>query len=211
MVFPQKGDKSIPSLWHELFPRSEMVWEWNEDSDDRISDLWHMMKILSSCEDVVYAKWFRGRATFFSRDVFTALLALMVQTPGVIEHPPHVARTLLDALEENSPQSTKELKAVTDLQGRDNASAYDRGLKWLFARLQIVGYGEADDGAFPSLVVGATRLIYGDLWSDASEMNLSKAQSLVDRALPKGQPFRKFLDRTLASKTDADETRPLWP
>lgn len=197
LVFPIKNRKDVPSLWQEFYPRSPMRWEWDEDADGRIPKLWVLMKELSETGDVVYAKWFQGRATFFSRKVFTALLKRVQESETALTSPPFEASELMEILEDDSPLSTKELKALADLQGRDNAGRYNRALNWLFARLQIVGFGEADDGAFPSLVVGATKLIYEDLWLESQRMSSEEAREIVDAHLPKGEPFRKFLDKII--------------
>jgi hypothetical protein len=70
-------------------------------------------------------------------------------------------------------------------------------MKELFTRLLIVGFGEVDDGAFPSARVGATELLFSDLWIDAGEMPLAKASAVVDTFLPEGSHFRKFFDHTV--------------
>ncbi len=195
LVFPIKNRTDVPSLWHEFFPRTKMRWEWDEGADNRVGRLWVLMKKISNIQDVVYSKWFQGRATFFSRELFTALLCLSLKNAIEDAEVPYTSRLLLEALEESSPLSTKELKAATELQGKDNASAYDRGMKWLFARFQIVGYGEVDDGAFPSLAVGATKLLFEEIWTEAHEMDEEEAQKIADQFLPQDSPFRKFFEK----------------
>src|SRR4051812_11251728 len=74
LVFPANNSKEIPSLWSEFFPRTKMVWEWDENGDTRVSDLWHLREKLSKSGLLVYGKWFRGRATLMSLEVFPALL-----------------------------------------------------------------------------------------------------------------------------------------
>ena len=74
LVFPINNKKEPASLWSEFYPKSKMRWEWDSDGDDRVGDLWALMKKLSDSREVVYSKWYQGRATFFSRKLFTALL-----------------------------------------------------------------------------------------------------------------------------------------
>ncbi len=199
LVFPIKNAKEPHSLWSELHPRTKLKWEWDDDGDNRVFEMWSLMKRLSSCKEVVYSKWYMGRATFFSRDIFIAMLNLM----GVaLQTEPKLTRTaqdLLSELESNSPLSTKELKKITDLRGKDNEPRYNRAMKELFCQLQIIAFGEVDDGAFPSLAVGATKLIYEDLWIEAQNISQKKAQTLVDMAMPTGTQFRKFFDKILAN------------
>lgn len=169
LVFPIDNRREPHSLWYDFFPKSRMRWEWDSDGDDRVAQLWHLREELSRSGKVVYAKWFRGRATFFSRRVFTGLLSHFSRMlPPPVGLSPE-ARSILATLEESSPLSTKELKRATDLEGRFHAPSFDRATKELWERLLIVGYGERDDGAFPSLVYGATRWMFEDLWEAANK------------------------------------------
>lgn len=202
LVFPLNNRPEPRSLWSEFFPRTKMRWEWDESGDNRVGDMWGLMKRLSECREVVYSKWFQGRATFFSRELFVALASVQHAAKPPLEGLSGPAKLLYETLEMDSPLSTKQLKKFTELQGRDNEPAYSKGIKELFSRFLIVGCGEVDDGAFPSLAVGATRLIYEDLWVEAEEAGtpagLKKAQRVIDTHLPLGTPFRKFFERTLA-------------
>jgi DNA-binding Lrp family transcriptional regulator len=196
LVFPINNQDLPRSLWSEFFPKSRMIWDWNEDGDRRVAELWQLMKELSDCRGVVYSKWFRSRATFFSRELFAAMLCLRGTTHYDRHSLAREARTILEVLENNSPLSTRELKRATGLDGRVHEPAYSRGMKELFTRLIIVGFGEVDDGAFPSAAVGTTELLFSDLWSEAAEMKYSRAKAAVDQFLPEGSHFRRFLDRT---------------
>lgn len=193
LVFPVRNATDPLSLWRALHPRKKMEWDWSEDSDDAVPDLWHLMKRLSDCRKVVYSKWYQGRATFFSLEVFRALLALSMRAPSPLSPQ---ARELLRILEEDSPLSTKELKKRAGLQGRLNEAAYSRACKELFLGFRIVAYGEVDDGAFPSLALGSTRLLYEELWESARTLPETQARALLELKLPAGSKFRKFYDRT---------------
>ena len=197
LVFPIHNRELPRSLWSEFFPKTPMVWKWNEDSDHRVGDMWQMMKRLSDCREVVYSKWYQGRATFFSQELFTAMIAVRRahQTRG--HELSETGRVLFEVLENNSPLSTKELKQLTDLQGRAKEGAYNRGMKELCKRLLIVGFGEVEDGAFPSLAVGATELLFEELWRDASGLSLAKATATLEGCMPPGSHFRKFFDKAL--------------
>ena len=197
LVFPINNRPDPSSLWSGFFPRSKMRWEWNDDGDDRVARLWGLMKRLSNSRQAVYSKWYQGRATFFSRDLFTAMLSIQMKTRDLKSELNFHSQALLDALEEDSPLSTKELKRMTDLQGKFNEPNYNRGMKILFQRLLIVGFGEVEDGAFPSLAVGATHMLYEDLWEEAQNMDSKTAQGLVERHLIPDSPMRKFFDKSL--------------
>jgi len=173
-----------------------MVWEWDEDGDERVADTWQLMKQLSSSREVVYSKWFQGRATFFSLELFASLLSVAQTARTSRRALSETALQLFEVLENNSPISTKQLKALTELHGRANEAAYNRGLKELFTRFRIVGFGEVEDGAFPSLAVGATELLFEDVWREGARMSPSEALLAVERWMPAGTHFRRFLDRT---------------
>src|SRR6185436_7949794 len=101
LVFPINNRELPHSLWAEFFPKTKMVWDWNEDGDYKVAETWQLMKTLSDCRDVVYSKWYQGRATFFSRELFTAMLS----AAGTARIPRHelseTARTLFEVLENN--------------------------------------------------------------------------------------------------------------
>jgi hypothetical protein len=194
LVYPINNRREPRSLWHEFFPDSQMVWDWNEDADTRVAQVWQLMKQLSDCRQVVYSKWYRGRATFFSLELFAAMLRVRARS----RDPRHIltdeSRRILEILENNSPISTRELKRFAELQGRENEPAYARAMKELFTSLLIVGFGEVDDGAFPSALVGATELLFGALCREAEELALGEARKVVDRFMPDGTHFRRFLE-----------------
>src|SRR5678816_4606189 len=120
LVFPINNRDLPHSLWAEFFPGTRMVWEWNKDSDHRVGDMWQMMKRLSECREVVYSKWYQGRATFFSHEVFSAMLSERRTRHTPRHQLTGTARLLFEVLENNSPLSTRKLKEFTDLQGRAN-------------------------------------------------------------------------------------------
>jgi hypothetical protein len=169
LVYPLVNRPEPRSLWSELHPRTPMRWAWDSNADTKVWQMWRLREELARSSEVVYAKWFRGRATFFSRPVFRALLGSFAREGELRDGLSRKALLLLELLEDNSPQSTKELRASADLQGKSNEAAYVRALKELWARLLIVGVGEVEDGAFPSLAMSATRLHLELLWPGGKE------------------------------------------
>ena len=194
-MFPINNRAEPASLWSEFFPKIKMRWEWDESGDNRVGEMWSLMKKLSDSGQVVYAKWYQGRATFFSRELFTALLCRAQSNFESNEGLSRTARELLETLESDSPLSTKQLKKLTELQGKDNEKFYNRGMKELFSKFLIVAYGEVDDGAFPSLAVGATRHLYEDLLTEARNMKSDKACAIIDAYMPAGSLMRKFYSK----------------
>lgn len=212
LVFPLNNRKEPGSLWSEFFPKKKLRWEWDEEGDNHVFEMWALMKRLSDCNKVIYSKWYQSRATFFSREVFEAALSLMQKTPGFQSTLTHDAQNLLEILEQDSPLSTKELKKQADLRGKDNEGVYNRALRELFSRFLIVAYGEVEDGAFPSLAVGATRLLFEDLYTSAEQLSTEAAYARLDQALPAGNLFRKQFEKVHKSLlVDSEDSDIIFP
>jgi hypothetical protein len=207
LVFPIVNRPEPRSLWSEFYPRTKMRWEWADEGDAKTWGMWELMKRLSDCREVVYSKWYQGRATFFSRELFTAMLAMTRLHRNLESSLATSAASLFEILENNSPLSTRELKRQADLQGKHNEGTYNKAMRALFTRLLVIAFGEVDEGSFPSLAVGATRLLYEDLWNAAEEMSPATAQRIVDRHMPEGSLFRRFFDRNLAQIRTAPAAR----
>jgi hypothetical protein len=161
------------SLWKCLFPRSEMRWEWSDDADDRVVQLWHLRREIAESKQVVYSKWFRGRATVFSFDMFQRLWVLTSYRRSNLGAE---AQEVLDLLEMESPLSTKELRRGADLIGKENERRYLSAMKELWSSLAIVGIGEIDDGAFPSLAHASTATVFEEVVREA-ERKISPEQA----------------------------------
>jgi len=197
LVYPIQNAREPRSLWHSLHPRSAMRWDWSEDADQRVVDLWHLKDDLCLGREVVYAKWFRGRATFFSRAIFVPILALLGTTRAEALRRNANASRLYAELLDNSPQTPRRLRQAVDLVGSHNRGDYERGVKLLWEQLVIVGTGEVDEGQFPALAMGATRHILEDLWEEAAGMEPRDAEARCQALLPAASPFSRFLDRLM--------------
>jgi hypothetical protein len=190
LVFPLDNQKEPASIWSHFFPRTAMKWEWDDDSDNRVVKLWHLKTELATTRKVIYTKWFRGRATYFSRELFTLLLRALNPTTTAMGLSAE-ARTILTILETESPLSTKELKRQADLQGRANERAYERALRELWSKLLIVAYGEFEDSSFPSLAIGATQVLFEDLWQKAWTLEADQAEKEIKKLFPASNLFFK--------------------
>ena len=194
LVYPIKNRPEVPSLWAAFYPRSPMRWEWDEGGDARVASLWHLREELSRSGEVAYLKWFGGRATFFELETFGLLLSAFGTASQSLPLA-RSARNLLDLLEEQSPLSTKQLKRSADLSGRDNESAYQRATKQLWQHGHIVGWGEVDEGAFPSLAMGATSVLFEDIWRRAPATSSEIAWQRLEKKLGLTSPFLKWARR----------------
>lgn len=196
LVYPVDGHPELPSLWSALYPGDRMEWSWNQDADPRVAEVWALRERLQRSHAVAYAKWFRGRATFFALPVFHALLGRIAAVGDPLAGLPREAYELLDLLRERSPLSTKELRALGDLQGKAQERIFTHAMKMLWSRLLVVGTGEVPDGAFPSLAVGATELLFEDLWNARADVP-PKANAALDHALARTPAFARTLARVV--------------
>jgi len=202
LVYPIDNAREPPSLWSELHPRSKMEWSWDADADPRVAEVWHLREQLARSSDVAYAKWFRGRATFFSLPVFHALLGRIAEAGNVMAGLPRESTELLERLREISPRSTKELRAEAGLRGKPFESVFTHAMKTLWARLLIVGTGEVADGAFPSLAVSATEMMFEDLWNARAAVP-AEAKAKLAEVLDRSPVFAKELERSLKTVRDS--------
>lgn len=202
LVYPIDNEPEPPSLWSAAYPRSEMSWTWDSDADPRVAEIWHVRASLASSSEVAYGKWLRGRATLFSLPVFHALLGRITKAGNVLAGLSPQALELLERLREISPRSTKELRAEAGLKGKQFESVFTHAMKALWARLLIVGTGEVADGAFPSLAVSATEMMFEDLWIARASVPRAADQKL-DEILARSPMFAKELARSVKAVKDA--------
>jgi hypothetical protein len=197
LVYPIDNRPLPDSLWSELFPKTKMRWEWDDDGDSRVADLWHLRTILSESRQVVYSKWYQNRATFFSRPVWSALYRLSREWKPIQWRPE--SDEILETLDSDSPLSTKQLKEAVGLQGRLLESTYEKSLRPLWQHFDIVGFGEFEDSSFPSLAVGSTRVLFEDLVQEAEKLTLAQARTAFERFLPEKSLWLKFWKRISAA------------
>ena len=189
LVFPLKNSAEPNSLWRCLYPRSAMRWDWSATADGRVPELWHLREQLSRSDEVVYTKWYQGRATFFSRPLFTALLHFVSSLPDPAAGLDIRTRLLLDTLEDDSPLGTKALRELAELSGKEHEGLFTKGMRVLWKRLLAVGYGEVAEGGFPSLAVGATKVMFEDLWDESREADRETCRAAVLAAFSDSRPF----------------------
>lgn len=191
LVFPIPNKKEPKSVWHVLHPKSVMRWEWSEDGDNRVARLWHLRRRLAESKQVIYSKWYRGRATLFSEKLFKILWVYFGPARDEIVGE---AREILDFLEMESPLSTKQIRKGTDLAGRDNEKRFVAAMKELSRTFAVVGVGEIDDGAFPSLAHAATSVVFEDLCVTAErEYTFEAARKWLNTNI-EDPSFRRLLD-----------------
>lgn len=173
-----------------------MVWAWDDGADAKVAQLWHLKESLSKSGEVVYGKWYRDRATFFSKRCFRALFRILNPSDAFVFRV-REAKALYEALEDTSPLSTKQLKRATEMVGRDFEPEFQKGLRELWRRLLIVGWGEVDDGAFPSLNMAASQHFFESEVREALSLDADQAWKLLKACKGFTDAHRKWLKRIL--------------
>ncbi len=198
LVFPIPGRIEPKSVWHVLHPKSVMRWEWSENGDDRVARLWHLRRRLAESQRVIYSKWYRGRATLFSEKLFKILWVYFKPDRETLVAE---AREIIDLLEMESPLSTKQIRRGADLTGKDNEKRYVSAMKELWRTFAVVGIGEVDDGAFPSLAHAATSVIFEELCLSAErEHTFDEAKVWLDQNIADSS-FRRMLKLSIRNKS----------
>lgn len=191
LVYPLKNKRFPASIWSVLYPRTEMVWSWDEDSDGRVGKVWMLKEELSKSREVVYGKWFKGRATFFSKECFVWMRAMLREIP--LKNPD--ARRMKELLEMDSPLSTKQLRAELELQGRSFERQFVRAARDLWERLDIVGFGEIQDSSFPSMAFAAAPLIFEDECRESEQISAEFAEKALLAKLGPDSEFLKYAQK----------------
>ena len=212
LVFPINNKPEPNSLWRCFYSRTKMLWEWSEKGDERVPLIWHLREELSRSRKVVYVKWYQGRATLFSFDLFRAVLSYFLRIP--FEERPTLnsdALNILSLLEDDSPLPTKELRALSELSGKHNEARFNKAIKQLSQRLLVVGFGEIEEGGFPSLALGSTKVLFEDLWDEANALTGEEAEKVIEKYLPHGSLLRKYFENNLKkfAKESLREVSPL--
>ena len=73
----------------------------------------------------------------------------------------------------------------------------------LWTRLLVVGTGEVPDGAFPSLAVSATEMMFDDAWNARTHVPAA-ARAKLDEALARSPAFAKELAKSVKAVRDAN-------
>ena len=116
---------------------------------------------------------------------------------------------LLDRLRELSPRSTKELRAEVGLRGKPFESLFTHAMKALWTRLLIVGTGEVPDGAFPSLAVAATEMMFEDAWNARARVPRA-AEAQLAKVLTRSKAFAREVaksEKAVREATAASQRR----
>jgi hypothetical protein len=175
-----------------------MRWEWDESGDSRVAELWHLREQLSRSKKAVYVKWYRNRATLLSPECFQWARAVLRAQPGFLNLSSD-AKRVLAIIADNSPISTKALKKQAKVQFSMPGPAVEKSMTELWKRLLIVGFGEVDDGAFPSLAVGGAEQIFESWCHKSDSLGAEQCHQKLRKKLGKENLFVLELEKICKS------------
>ena len=198
LVYPIKNKPEPLSIWSELYPRRKMVWDWDVGADDRVAQTWALREELSRSNEVVYAKWFQDRATFFSFETCAHLLAFLGSAEKIERGLKPQSAEALEILLGDSPLSTKQLKAALSTEGRMLEPEYTRLMKPLWRSLLVVGFGEFEDSSFPSLGIGATATLFEDVWREGARIGKKTGEAFLRRKWGEDSAFFRFAQKIVS-------------
>src|SRR5688500_3775901 len=110
IVFPMNNKKDPKSLWSCLYTRAKMRWLCDDSADNRVVQMCHLREEISRSGQIIYSKWYQGRATCFSKNVFVHLLSAAQAHKKRNHIKLSEAKEIMDVLEMDSPISTKQIK-----------------------------------------------------------------------------------------------------
>lgn len=190
LVYPLDNRKEPASIWSELYPKTKMRWEWDSEGDNRVANLWMLREELSRSHEVIYMKWYRGRATFFSLELFKAVYKLSRRSDK--NKFTNESHEILEILQMDSPMSTKQIKEAVSLQGKLLEKIYEKSMKSLWQRFDIAAFGEFQDSSFPSLGIGATETLFEDIVVDSLKLSDAAAIKIFHKYFPVDSVWLKF-------------------
>jgi hypothetical protein len=150
-LFPVKN-VPLTSLYYAVTrrnPQSDFVW------DRYVEMLWKWKDILPQRKRAYYAKYFRGRGTFISRDLLPSFLAMRETAVEPSDHEHFYAegriredaRAIWEAIAENGPLATLELRNICKMDSKAGNVRFKRAVADLQCMLVVVHFGTEQETA----------------------------------------------------------------
>lgn len=149
--FAFKMQKSeLPCMWHAAAGERFPVYPVHIQHDPYIGFVWEAKDALPAAKKAYYGKALKKRPSFISLEFFPAFYFLQKRKNGaeayVAEYMrgelSHEAKKIMDALFEQSPMVTADLKIASRLAHPDRRAAFDKAMAELQQRLYIVKIAE---------------------------------------------------------------------
>jgi hypothetical protein len=152
--FAFKSDHSeLPCLWHAACGMRNPVMPEHTHHDPYISFVWEMKEVLPSERKIYYGKLLKRRPTMVSLEYLPFFYVLSGRTGTKDEYRQQhsrgklssLAREIMDALMDVSPQATKGLKLSTGMTGKRDRAQFDKAISELQEKMYIVKVREDHD------------------------------------------------------------------
>ncbi|MFN0158866.1 MAG: hypothetical protein ACKVRP_12440 [Bacteroidota bacterium] len=143
-------NSELPCLWHAATGERHPVLPVHTHSDPCLSFVWKMKNILPSEMKAYYGKVLKRRPTMISLELFPYFYALAERTGAKDEYLDEfrrgnvspIAKSIMDALTDSSPQVTKGLKLATGNHTKADRPRFDKAMAELQAKMYIVKVAE---------------------------------------------------------------------
>jgi hypothetical protein len=140
----------LPCLWHAAVGERDPAMPVHTHHDPGISFVWEMKNVLPAERKVYYGKVLKRRPTFVSLEMFPFFYALTRRTGSPRDHEDScrrgeispLARDLVSALHDSSPQLTRGLKLSVSRMAKEDRPEFDRAMAELQARMFVVKVAE---------------------------------------------------------------------
>lgn len=146
-------NSELPCMWHAAAGERNPDYPIHIQQDPHIGLVWNAKDALAAERKVYYGKALKKRPTFISLDYFPAFYRLSGPQHGAEDYAAEYmrgqlsneAKRIMEALMQQSPMVTADLKMASRLAHPDNRPAFDKAMAELQAKLYIVKIGEFYD------------------------------------------------------------------
>ena len=148
--------EGVACLWEAVVGRANPRWPRRSHHDPGVGLTWELKDRLPARREVYYGRLLRGRPVLVALDVFPAFYALVrgrqrardYRAEYEAGHLSLTARRLMDALVEDHPQDTRELRANAFLLEPRHTREFERAMAELQQGLWIVKVEERYEPTF---------------------------------------------------------------
>ncbi len=148
--------EGLACLWEAVVGRANPRWPRHSHHDDGIGVTWNLKDTLPTTRRVYYGKLLRGRPVLVSLDLFPAFYALVRSTQRSSDYLAeyragrlsHTAKRLLDALEVEHPQYTRDLRANAFMLESGRTREFERAMAELQQGLWVAKIEERYEPTF---------------------------------------------------------------
>ena len=147
------NNSELPCLWHAAAGERKPVYPKHSHHDPYIGLVWQAKDDLAHSKKIYYGKALKNRPSMISLEFFPYFYRL---SRNSLEPDAYIAdymagnlsseaKRIMDAMTENSPQITSDLKIAAGFSNPKNRAAFDKAMAELQMKMYIVKIGEFYD------------------------------------------------------------------